>query len=196
MCAASFPSSPLVTSKRINFHRKATETTSSLLSSVHTYFHGSTPKQKAFFLSQDSQRPDACGRAEGGREGGANGNGTTGEEKKQKKRGEGGGYYSDYVDCPAGRGRLPNKASWQCHQRGCVTSPIGVPHSMARVLRDHRRARLLQSPCAAHLAAAGGVELERVGLMAGLLARLGDIRRKEGRKEGRRGSREGDRSDC
>ena len=64
---------------------------------------------------------------------------------------------------------------------------------MARVLRDHRRARLLQSPCAAHLAAAGGVELERVGLMAGLLARLGDIRRKEGRKEGRRGEKATDR---
>ena len=89
MCFVAFPSSPLVTSKRINFHRKtrATEATSSLLSSVHTYFHGSTPKG---FLSlgftTDGRTRTRAGEP---REGGANGNGTTtstGEEKKQKRR--------------------------------------------------------------------------------------------------------------
>ena len=159
MCFVAFPSSPLVTSKRINFHRntRARDATSSLLSSVHTYFHGSPPKGFLSFFRIHYGRSDedaggrgraGRGRDQEGKEGGANGNGTTtstGEEKKQKRRRGGGRHYSDYVDCPAGRCRLPSKAPRECVQRGCVTSPSGVLHSVARAVPFHRRARLLQS---------------------------------------------------
>ena len=83
--------------------------------------------------------------------------------KRKSRREGGGGHYSDYVDCPAGRCRLPSKAPRQFRQRGFVTSPLEVIYSIARGVPVHRRARrLLLAPCA-HLAVAAPVALKWSG---------------------------------
>ena len=156
--------------------RRRSDVFSSLFVAHLTCFHGSTSTPKGF-LSFSRFTTDRRGRAKGGiRKGRREAPMEMGRRRRQVKRKSrregGGGHYSDYVDCPAGRCRLPSKAPTAMSSARFRDFPLGS-HLLYSSRCTGSSARPPPPPGtlrAPGRSRAGGVEMERGGLMAAPLA--------------------------